>query len=417
MAFYRKLAQHSLRRFASQASRHLPKPVPMKADVGPIFGLGAITLGAAAWYLHKSSVRPPALFSFGVITDIQYADIDDKGKRGKVRYYRNALNVVDNAVRWWRAGPPLAFVLHAGDIIDGACAYEGLRTSKTALGKVMQRLDIGCLLIGLIGNHELYNFSRAELRTGVHEQLHLTDGAGSFYYRFAPPAVESAGWRLLVVDPFEISVLSGGYGMGLHRESLEMLCNHNSNFRELLSTKPQTDSLAGLDECDWFKGMPRKQEPGDVARRWTPLNGAMSERQMKWIADELREATCLGINVGILSHVILRPEVANPDCLLWNYEDFLRIVDDAELGSCVKLYICGHQHEGGFFKDDRGAYHCVFESPLLSKPGDPGAFARIDVLKDAVRVVGYSPALTPEQEFDARGHVLTKDCNPFTLCE
>ena len=65
-------------------------------------------------------------------------------------------------------------------------------------------------LLCLIGNHELANFSRAELRSGLHPRGHFVGANGSFYYRLAPEAVEAAGWRFLVLDAFEVSVQSEG---------------------------------------------------------------------------------------------------------------------------------------------------------------------------------------------------------------
>ena len=63
------------------------------------------------------SARP--LFSFGVISDVQYADIPDgHSAKGVPRFYRNSLTALAAAVDSWRdAG--VHFCMHLGDIIDG----------------------------------------------------------------------------------------------------------------------------------------------------------------------------------------------------------------------------------------------------------------------------------------------------------
>lgn len=58
-------------------------------------------------------------FSFGVISDIQYADIPDgKSYHGVPRYYRNSRVALKRAVNTW-CGMDLDFAVHFGDILDG----------------------------------------------------------------------------------------------------------------------------------------------------------------------------------------------------------------------------------------------------------------------------------------------------------
>jgi len=61
------------------------------------------------------------LFSFGLITDIQYADIDDGWDYNKTsaRRYRNSLTLLQNAVEDWKQKGEISFVTQLGDIIDG----------------------------------------------------------------------------------------------------------------------------------------------------------------------------------------------------------------------------------------------------------------------------------------------------------
>lgn len=64
----------------------------------------------------------PPLFTFGVIADIQYADIDDgfNYKRTRKRYYRTSLQLLRNTQdTWTMAAVKPKFILQLGDIVDG----------------------------------------------------------------------------------------------------------------------------------------------------------------------------------------------------------------------------------------------------------------------------------------------------------
>ncbi|KAM0026526.1 putative hydrolase [Helianthus debilis subsp. tardiflorus] len=60
------------------------------------------------------------LFSFGVITDVQYADIpDSRSFLGIPRYYRNSILVWQKAIQNWNNRQNISFALNLGDIVDG----------------------------------------------------------------------------------------------------------------------------------------------------------------------------------------------------------------------------------------------------------------------------------------------------------
>ena len=61
------------------------------------------------------------LFSFGIIADVQYADIDDGHNytRTKGRYYRNSVNLLTEAIKCWNnMSPKPSFIFQLGDLID-----------------------------------------------------------------------------------------------------------------------------------------------------------------------------------------------------------------------------------------------------------------------------------------------------------
>ena len=153
------------------------------------------------------------LCAFGVIADVQYADIDDGMNHSRTahRYYRRSLELVKTAVRDWSSGQHRAeFVLQLGDLIDGFNARLG--TSRLSLDTTVSELRrSGCFVYHVLGNHDLYNFSHDELLTcdqmresfineaGISTPLPGTTG----YYHFVP----TKGFRIVVLDNYEISML------------------------------------------------------------------------------------------------------------------------------------------------------------------------------------------------------------------
>lgn len=99
--------------------------------------------------------RPP-LASFGLISDAQYADVRPKPSAlGVMRHYRLSRAAVRAAGEAWDAvSPPLAFVLHAGDLVDGQAREVGGAEAAAAL--LLQELARpGRPLHLLLGNHEV----------------------------------------------------------------------------------------------------------------------------------------------------------------------------------------------------------------------------------------------------------------------
>lgn len=103
--------------------------VRVQRAVRRAFVLGVVSGGAAAAAAegvqlspgHRRRRRPrgdepPPLLRFGVITDIQYCDIEDRfnASRTRSRAYRGALVCLQKAVLHWNATDDLAFVAHLG---------------------------------------------------------------------------------------------------------------------------------------------------------------------------------------------------------------------------------------------------------------------------------------------------------------
>ena len=98
-----------------------------------------------------------------------------------------------------------------------------------------------------IGNHELYNFTAAELREGVTPRVAPTKCAndeGSFFFSRTP----APGWRVVVLNSYDVSIYSKGREQGLDVDALELLRKHNANVDKWVSDNPeviQTERMSG----------------------------------------------------------------------------------------------------------------------------------------------------------------------------
>lgn len=116
----RRLLHHASRAFSTSSSAlaSLTSAASSASPFRPFFvsAASAATPAAAA----TSNSAPPA-FRFGVIADVQYADMDDSSNFAgtRTRRYRHSLRVLEEAVAYWNDQvPDAAFVAQLGDLID-----------------------------------------------------------------------------------------------------------------------------------------------------------------------------------------------------------------------------------------------------------------------------------------------------------
>ncbi|KAF2293258.1 hypothetical protein GH714_040627 [Hevea brasiliensis] len=80
-------------------------------------------MGSTSGLASEQGKQP--LFSFGVISDVQYADIPDGYSFiGVPRYYQHSIQVLQRAVQKWNNHGMLKFVINFGDIVDGKCPRD-----------------------------------------------------------------------------------------------------------------------------------------------------------------------------------------------------------------------------------------------------------------------------------------------------
>ena len=197
--------------------------------------------------------------TFGVISDVQYADHDDcttKFPPIKKRYYRHGLNHIERAAKECIA-ENCQFILQLGDLIDGKSKQE----SELALGKVLSvMVNTGIKFHHALGNHELYNFQHSEAVTRLIRNDVNSSEIG--YYAFEPkPSV-----KIICLDTYDISMVGRTkadpeYSIG----EKYLSANKNDDLNS-------PDGLSGLE------------------KRFVQFNGGVSTTQLEWLKNHLRDS-------------------------------------------------------------------------------------------------------------------------------
>ena len=145
--------------------------------------IGLSTLAVSLAKVRGAESGGKAVLSFGLITDVQYADVEPEGER----HYRESIPKLKTAVEWL-ATRKLPFTLHLGDLID--------RDFKS-FATVLPLFDgLGHPAHHLLGNHD-YSVKEGE-KGGVVRVA----GMPREYYQFV-----HSGVRFVMLDTNDLSLL------------------------------------------------------------------------------------------------------------------------------------------------------------------------------------------------------------------
>ncbi|KAG7462391.1 manganese-dependent ADP-ribose/CDP-alcohol diphosphatase [Solea senegalensis] len=318
---------------------------------------------------HRSIMEDGAqtqpLFSFGVIADIQYADIDDGYNYSQTskRYYRSSLQLLGRARESWsEAAVKPDFVLQLGDIVDGFNKRHG--ASQRALDTVLREFGSSPELEvhHVWGNHEFYNFSRSSLLLSKLNTRPLSgDPAAAccsdiYAYHFSPVP----GFRFVVLDAYDVSVLGREKDSEEYKRAMSLILQHNDN--EDLNCPPAYGK-----------------------QRFTMFNGGFSTKQLDWLQSVLTSADDKRERVTLISHLPVHPFSADAMCLAWNFDELLAVIRSH---SCVVCFMAGHDHDGGYCRDeDTGVHHLTMEG-VIETPPNSDAHAMVSVYKDRMVLKG-----------------------------
>lgn len=222
-----------------------------------------LVLSAAASARAESPADGP-LVSFGLISDVQYADAEPEGERD----YRESIPKLKAAVEDL-AGEGLPFTLHLGDVIDrDFSSFAAVLPLFEGLGHPIRHL---------LGNHD-YSITDAE-KAGVVKTL----GMPADYY-----SVRSNGVRFVMLDTNDVSTYK-----------------HPKGGAGLLAAKAMMEKLSGAGNAN-------------------PWNGGVSSAQLNWLEKELAEADAAGEPAIICGHHPLLPEEGHQS---WNNREILEVIE------------------------------------------------------------------------------------------
>ncbi|XP_069605301.1 manganese-dependent ADP-ribose/CDP-alcohol diphosphatase-like [Ranitomeya imitator] len=314
-------------------------------------------------YLRGCSRHGQLYFTFGVIADIQYANKPDGLSGWKtMRYYSQSCLHFQDAIKQWNAKDiKPKFVLQLGDIIDSYNKRAG--RSEESLEMVLSMTKVALMPFHHVwGNHEFYNFTREYLMDSKlnttwlqdKQQKELEQSCGGtsdnkdyYAYHFCP----HTKFRFIVVDTYDLNVISGEMSIEKHLKSLNLM-------------ESSQDKLNGFHLREF--------------------NGGMGQEQLAWLNDVLSYSDQNGEKVIIAGHIPIHPKAMRSACLAWNYDEILRTIYSHQ---CVVCYFAGHDHSGGYHRDSHGIHHVTMEGVIESPPGT-NAFGTVFVYEDGLLLEG-----------------------------
>lgn len=162
--------------------------------------------------LKKMCQNKPSIV-FGVLADVQYADVDDVLQYGRMRFYRNSLKLLRKTLHNWKQyesenNTKLKFILQLGDLIDGFRAKQINKTDE-CLNQVLNEFKTAQIdfdnLLHIWGNHELFAYKRTQLSESIlntSKNLNQNLSNSNYYFYDINERI-----RLICLDQYEISIL------------------------------------------------------------------------------------------------------------------------------------------------------------------------------------------------------------------
>lgn len=312
--------------------------------------MSACAPGSAPSAVSLRAGKP--LFSFGVISDIQYAD--KPVILGRNRYEKDAINKLSSSLKYWAdyhaATSPLKCVVNLGDIIDGHEGEGAHEKDRVDLHHVLRAFDtLSIPQYHVLGNHCVMNLGCEYLA----QQLRMP-------HRFYDVEIEK-GWRFVFLDGTDLSLFRDSHSLEEAKEYFK------------------TNSHRMLE--DW--------------------NGGFSTTQQRWLKKVIARAKQNDERLILFCHWPLL-NLWTPDfqsSLLWNAEEVLQMLDP----EVVFMFMSGHMHENGYTVHNK--IHHITLGAVVTTPVGDHAHAIVHVHDNRVEVEGFgvvTPLSTtlPFQPFD-----------------
>lgn len=224
----------------------------------------ALSAVAASVSKTQAATAGQPLVSFGLTTDVQYADADPQGER----HYRESIPKLKAAVEDL-AKHKLPFTLHLGDMIDRDFA---------SFAKILPLFEpLGHPVRHLLGNHD---YTIADERKA---SVAATLGMPADHYGFTV-----SGVRFLMLDTNEVSTYK-----------------HPEGSKEDLEAEAAMKAMGSANNAK-------------------PWNGGTSPAQLQWLEKELSAADAAKTPVLVCGHHPLLSEAGHQ---AWNNRDIIKLIE------------------------------------------------------------------------------------------
>ena len=313
-------------------------------------------LGFVAWLSCGETLKQP-LLKFGVISDVQFADVDDglnyHGTRR--RRYRQSLETLSVAREAWEK-EGVDFAVALGDLVDGKASRSAVERVEDAARSLKFPWHVAW------GNHDHVHMSRETMRKFLGEDRKFAEEPDGLYYQFRP----APGVRCCVVDAFYKSVVGAAGGEKGRQKSADFLASKNPNIDRHDPRRSSAQTPGG-----WLRGL----HEDDV--RFVMFNGGFGEKQINWFKTEvLEEAKRHNEVLFVFSHVPVYPLASRSQNVAWDYENILTAIDDYD--DVPLVWFCGHDHDGGFATRGKTQVYLTPPAPLECDRGQV-SFGTVEV--------------------------------------
>lgn len=272
---------------------------------------------------RKNQVQPDnPLFTFGLIADPQYKDSEVDGSR----YYNMSLDKMTEALNHYNQLNPV-FVQTLGDVVDT------LDASWKPVLNCYNDLKPSIRSYHLLGNHDYT--SEEIVQADLLKMLNMPNN----YYSY-----QVQNYKFIVLDGSEVAYYSYKAN-NIPRDTVDHYWNN---------AKDQRNQL-------WY-------------------NGAISNKQLKWLDSQLQTSKELNQNVIIFCHFLLGPEDAMHS--IYNNKQVLDILDQY---NNIKTVISGHYHKGAVY-ERKGIKHIALHGMVETMSN---SYSLVKVYNDRIELEGF----------------------------
>jgi manganese-dependent ADP-ribose/CDP-alcohol diphosphatase len=270
---------------------------------------------------RPASQSQKPIFSFGIIADVQYADNDPVG----TRFYRSSPGKLREALSSLN-NDSAEFIVNLGDLID-----KDFNSYKT----VMNIIDSsGLKIYHIAGNHDYSVEPRLKKQIPVITSTKNDD----FYFVYK-------NFRFIFLNGNEVST---------YISNKQSIINQATEYLAAMKNRGEINAL------DW--------------------NGGFSSKQLKWLQEQLNEASSKNEKVILLCHFPVFPENVHN---LLNSNEVLALLGNY---NNVIAWFNGHNHAGNY-----GNYNMIHFVTFkgMVETESKNSFALVEVYNNKIWIRGF----------------------------